>query len=101
MDDFLDAIGTGDEEEIKQQSTIVTANITIEAKLSGYKKKKSETQNIGTKFFHYVLVEYPIGRANQALLNKIQQDEILSTQKAAEATMLELEAEISKKRNGL
>jgi len=43
-----------------------------------------------------VLVEYPIGRANQALLNKIQQDEILSTQEAADAAIAELEAEIEK-----
>ena len=35
MDDFLDAIGKGDEEKIKQQSTIVTINVTIEAKRSG------------------------------------------------------------------
>ena len=45
MNDFLDAISTGDEEEIKQLSTIVTANVTIEAKLSGYKKKRSFRRN--------------------------------------------------------
>ena len=55
---------------------------------------------MGTKFQHYVLIEYPIGQANQALLSKIQQDEILSTQEAADAAMAELEAEIEKKRNG-
>ena len=53
---------------------------------------------MGTKFQHYVLIEYPIGQANQALLSKIQQDEILSTQEAADAAMAELEAEIEKKR---
>ena len=100
MDDFLDSIGTGDNEQIRQQSEIVTKNVTIEAQLTGYKQTKSETQNVGTKFQHYVLIEYPIGQANQALLNKIQQDEILSTQEAADAAMAELEAEIEKKRSG-
>ncbi len=99
MDDFLDSIGTGDNEQIRQQSEVVTKNVTIEAQLTGYKQTKSKTQNVGTKFWHYVLVEYPIGQANQALLNKIQQDEILSTQEAADAAMAELEAEIEKKRN--
>lgn len=99
MDDFLDSIGTGDNEEIRQQSEVVTKNVTIEAQLIGYKQTKSETQNVGTKFWHYVLVEYPIGQANQALLNKIQQDEILSTQEAADVAMAELEAEIEKKRD--
>lgn len=100
MDDFLDSIGTGDNEQVRQQSEIVTKNVTIEAQLTGYKQTKSETQNVGTKFQHYVLIEYPIGQANQALLSKIQQDEILSTQEAADAAMAELEAEIEKKRSG-
>ena len=51
----------------------MTKNVTIEAQLTGYKQTKSETQNVGTKFQHYVLIEYPIGQANQALLSKIQQ----------------------------
>ena len=62
-------------------------------------KKKSETKNVGTKFYHYVLAEYPIGQAKQALLTNIQQDKILSTQDAADAVMAELEADIEKTRN--
>jgi hypothetical protein len=98
MEDFLQSIGTGANEQIKQQSEIITKNVTVEAQLTGYKQKESETQNIGSKFQHYVLLEYPIGKANQALLNKIKQDEILSTQKAADAAMAELEAEINNKK---
>ena len=100
MEDFLDSIGTGDSEQVRQQSEVVTRNVTVEAQLIGYKQRKSETQNVGAKFQHYVLIEYPIGQANQALLNRIQQDEILSTQEAADAAMADLEAEIEKKRNG-
>ena len=94
MEDFLQSIGTGANEQVRQQSEIVTKNVTVEAQLTGYKQKEAETQNIGSKYQHYVLLEYPIGKANQALLNKIKQDEILSTQKAADAAMAELEAEI-------
>jgi len=98
MKDFLDSTGTDSNEQVKRQSTIIIKNVTIEAQLTGYKQKESETQNIGSKYLHYVLLEYPIGKANQALLNKIKQDEILSTQKAADAAMAELEAEINKKK---
>ena len=98
MKDFLDSTGTDSNEQVKRQSTIIIKNVTIEAQLTGYKQKESETQNIGSKFQHYVLLEYPIGKANQALLNRIKQDEILSTQKAADAAMAELEAEINKKK---
>ncbi len=100
MEDFLDATGTGDNEQVRQRSEIVTKNVTVEAQLVGYKEINAESQSVDTKFIHYVLIEYPIGPANQALLNQIKQDEILSTTEAADAAMAELEAEIEKKRSG-
>ena len=99
MEDFLSSIGTGANEQIQQQSEIITKNVTVEAKLTGYKQIKAEAQNIGSKFQVYVLLEYPVGKANQALVNQIKQDEILSTQEAADAALAELEAEINKKKN--
>ena len=44
MEDFLDSIGTGDNEQIRQQSEIVTKNVTVEAQLTGYKQRKSENE---------------------------------------------------------
>ena len=98
MEDFLSSVGTGSNEQIQQQSEIITKNVTIEAKLTGYKQIQAEVQNIGSKFQVYVLLEYPVGKANQALVNQIKQDEILSTQEAADAALAELEAEINKRR---
>ena len=98
MEDFLRATGTGENEEVRQRSEVVTKNVTVEAQLIGHKEINSETQSVSNKFLHYVLLEYPIGQANQALLNQIKQDEILSTTEAADAAMAELEAEIEKKR---
>ena len=100
MEDFLRATGTGENEEVRQRSEVVTKNVTVEAQLIGHKEINSETQSVSNKFLHYVLLEYPIGQANQALLNQIKQDEILSTTEAADAAMAELEAEIEKKRSG-
>ena len=98
MEDFLSSVGTGANEQVQQQSEIITKNVTIEAKLTGYKQLQAEAQNIGSKFQVYVLLEYPIGRANEALVNEIKQNEILSTQEAADAALAELEAEINKKK---
>ena len=98
MEDFLNSVGTGANERVQQQSEIITKNVTIEAKLTGYKQLQADAQNIGSKFQVYVLLEYPVGKANQALVNQIKQDEILSTQEAADAALAELEAEINKKR---
>ena len=100
MEDFLNATGTGDNEEVRQRSEVVTKNVTVEAQLVGYKEIKAETQSVGAKFLHYVLLEYPIGQANKALLTKIREDEVLSTTEAADEAMAELEAEIEKKRSG-
>ena len=58
---------------------------------------QSEFQNIGSKFQTYILLEYPIGEANQLLYNKIKNDSILSNQEAIDSALEELEAEINKK----
>ena len=98
MEDFLKSTGTGSNESDKQASEIVTKNTTIEAKLTGYKQVKSEVVSMKGKFQFYVLLEYPVGQANQALLNQIKKDETLSTQKDADKAMAELEAEIEKRK---
>ena len=100
MEDFLEASGTGDDEKIQQRSQVVTKNVTIAAQLSGYKEVFSESQSVGTKFIHYVLIGYPVGQANQTLVNQIKADEVLSTTEAAAAAIAELEAEIMKKHSG-
>ena len=98
MEDFLKSTGTSLNELVKQASEIVTKNTTVEAKLVGYKQVKTKAVSMNGKFQFYVLLEYPIGQANQALLNQIKKDEILSTQKDADKAMAELEAEIDKRR---
>jgi hypothetical protein len=98
MEDFLSSIGTGENEQIQQESKIITKNVTIEAKLAGYKQIQAEAQNVGSKFQVYILLEYPIGQANQTLVNLIKDNEILSTQQSADEALAELEAEINKKK---
>ncbi len=98
MEDFLKSTGMDSNEQVKQASEIVTKNTTIQAKLIGYKQTKSDAFSMNGKYQFYVLIEYPIGKANQALLNQIKQDEVLSTQKDADKAMAELEAEIEKRK---
>ena len=93
MEDFLSSTGTGANEQILQQSEIITKERNY---LTGYKQMQSEAQAVGSKFLVYTLLEYPIGQANQALVNKIKENEILITQEAADEALAELEAEIEK-----
>ena len=100
MEDFLQSSGTGATEQIRQRSEVITKNVTVAAKLTGYKEVYSESQSVGTQFIHYVLIGYPIAVANKDLLNQIKEDEVLSTTEAAEAAIADLEAEILKKISG-
>ena len=97
-EDFQESTGSTDNAEVLERFSLIIKNVTNERTLSGYKAIEADTQAVGKEYRHYVLLEYPIGKANQALLNEIKQDEILKTQKAADEAMAELEAEINKKK---
>lgn len=99
MNDFNKAIGMGSNEQVQEASEIVIKNTTIEAQLIGYKQTKIDAQSLNGKYKFYVLLEYPLGEANQALLNQIKNDEVLSSQKNADKAMADLEADIEKARN--
>ena len=98
MDDFLKSTGLSSNEQVKQASEIVTKNTTVEAKLVGYKQTNTAVISMDGKYQFYVLLEYPIGQANQALLNQIKNNEVLSTQKDADKAMADLEKEIEMRR---
>jgi hypothetical protein len=98
MEDFLKSTGMSSNEQVKQASEIITKNTTIQAKLIGYKQTKTDAVSMDGKYQFYVLIEYPVGDANKALLNQIKQDDVLSTQKDADKAMAELEAEIEKRK---
>ena len=98
MDDFLKSTGLSSNEQVKQASEIVTKNTTVEAKLVGYKQTNTAVISMDGKYQFYVLLEYPIGQANQALLNQIKNNEILSTQKDADKAMADLEKDIEMRR---
>ncbi len=97
MDDFLSSIGATTQENIKKQSEIVTKNVTVEASLSGYKQADQEVQAINNSYQAYILLEYPIGQANRALVNQIKENDLLNTQQAADEALARLEEEINKK----
>lgn len=98
VDLYLKTAGTDQNEEVLKQSEIVIKNVTLEAELIGYKQTKAETQSVGTKFKHYVLLEYPIGPANKALLEAVKKDEIMRTGESAAEALAELEAQIAEKK---
>ena len=96
MADLIEDLGENND-QVTQASERVIKSITKETQVAGFKEVQSEFQNIGSKFQTYILLEYPIGEANQLLYNKIKNDNILSNQEAIDSALEELEAEINKK----
>lgn len=98
MEDFVSAIGAGSNEQIQQQFQIASRNIINSATLAGYRTPKNKTIDEEGKFIHYLLIEYPIGAANNAIMEQIRKNELLSTQENSAKAMAKLEAEIEKRR---
>ncbi len=99
MEDFVKSIGSGATEQVQEQFLIASRNVTNVTKLAGYKTPKSKTLDKEGKFIHYLLIEYPIGAANEALMDEIRKNDLLSTQENSEKAMAKLEAEIEKRKN--
>jgi hypothetical protein len=99
MEEFVSAIGGDSNEQIQQQFQIASSNIIVSTKLAGYKTPKNKTIDEEGKFIHYLLIEYPVGAANSAIMQELRKNELLSTQENSEKAMAKLEAEIEKRRN--
>ena len=91
MNDFVTSTGSGTNETILQHSEVITRNVIEETGLWGYEQIGSDTQADINKFRHYVLMRFPIGRAQMRLLAKIRGDDTLYGQAKAKQKLAELE----------
>ena len=91
MNDFVTSTGSGTNEIILKHSEVITRNLIEETGLWGYEQIGSETQADNNKFRHYVLMRFPIGRAQMRLLVKIRDDDTLYGQTKAKLKLAEWE----------
>ena len=94
MNDFVASTSSGANESIQRLSESITRNVIEETGLWGYEQIGSDTQAENNKFRHYVLVRFPIGRAQMRLLAKIRDDDTLYGQYKAKQKIAELEGSI-------
>ena len=71
-----------------------------ETNLTGLKVKDTDFVATGSKVTAYALVEYPIGDANRALVQKIQKDAALAQEARKNDAFKELEAEVDRLKKG-
>jgi len=94
MNDFVASTSSGANESIQRRSESITRNVIEETGLWGYEQIGSDTQAENNKFRHYVLMRFPIGRAQMRLLAKIRDDDTLYGQSRAKQKIAELEGSI-------
>ena len=88
-------MGIGEDAELMQQFTSATKTV-VSTSLSGSRVSKQKQSRDGSIWRAYVLVEYPIGAANQALLNQIKKSQNMYTRFRASEAFKELEEETTK-----
>ncbi|RMD93811.1 MAG: hypothetical protein D6813_03390 [Calditrichaeota bacterium] len=92
---FDEEVGLAEDSELRQMFTQATKTV-VSATLSGSRVREQKHCRQGQTWQAFVLVEYPIGAANQALLEQIKQNQNMYTRFRASETFKELEDEVKK-----
>lgn len=89
---FQEEVGVGAESELMQQFTQATKTV-VSTSLSGSRVRHQKIAKEGATWRSYVLVEYPLGAANQALLQQLKANRDMYTRFRATEAFQELEGE--------
>lgn len=92
---FDEEVGANENTTLLQQFTQATKTV-VNQSLTGSKVKEKKLYQDGKNWRAYVLVEYPIGAANTALMQQLQKQEELYTRFRSSQTFKELEEEMKK-----
>lgn len=92
---FREETGVGEDAEFLSMETDVSKSVVSET-LVGCKARSQKVLKEGTLYRAYVLMELPIGAANQALLSKIKENKRMYTRFRASQGFDELEQEVEK-----
>ncbi|MEK7249984.1 MAG: hypothetical protein AAB209_06110 [Bacteroidota bacterium] len=92
---FDEETGMGQDAQLLQQFTSAT-KIVVSTSLSGSKVRHQKQLKDGTMWRAYVLTEYPIGAANEALLQAIKKNQEIFTRLRASQAFKELDDEVTK-----
>lgn len=92
---FNEETGTGNDAQLLQMFTQAEKTVVDET-LTGSKVKNQKIVRDGNLWRSYVLVEYPIGAANEALMQQIKNNNQMYTRFRASQTFKELQDEVDK-----
>lgn len=92
---FQEETGTSTDAQLLDQFTQVNKTV-VSTSLSGTQIAKQKQMKDGNLWRAYVLVEYPVGAANEAFIKQIKNNEQLYTRLRATQTFKELDEEVKK-----
>lgn len=92
---FDEEVGMGENSQLMQQFTQASKTV-VSTSLTGSRVRSQKTSKDGTIWRGYVLMEYPIGAASQALLNQLSGNNLMYTQFKATQAYKELDEEVQK-----
>ncbi|MGB9591006.1 MAG: LPP20 family lipoprotein [Candidatus Kryptoniota bacterium] len=92
---FVEETGTGNDAQILQMFTQAEKTV-VSTTLNGSRVKNQKSVRDGNLWRAYVLVEYPIGAANSALMQQIKNNNQMYTRFRASQAFKELQDEVDK-----
>ncbi len=98
MKEFVSEVGQGEDTEVTTEAERVTTNLITEVNVSGYSQADAKVLAQGNKYRAYVLLRYPIGKANRILIDQVRKNRILGGKLRASKAFKELEDEIKRAR---
>lgn len=97
MKEFVAEVGQGDT-EVTTEVERVTTNLITEVNVAGYSQADAKVLSQGRNFRAYVLLQYPIGKANRLLMEQVKKSQVLESRLRASKAFKELEQEIERAR---
>jgi hypothetical protein len=92
---FDEEVGVGNDAQLLQQFTQANKTV-VSTSLSGTRMRSHKLCKDGDIWRSYVLVEYPVGAANQALMEQLKKNEQMYTRFRSSQTFKELDDEVQK-----
>lgn len=98
MKEFVTEVGSGEDTQVISEVERVTSNLITEVNVSGYKQANAKVLPQGKQYRAYVLLQYPLGKANIMLVDQVKKNRILNGRLRASKAFKELEGEIKQAR---
>ncbi len=98
MKEFVAEVGSDEDKEVISEVERVTTNLITEVNVAGYKQADAKVLPQGKQYRAYILLQYPLGKANRVLVDQVKKNRVLEGKLRASKAFKDLEEEIKRAR---